>query len=125
MSTAFPSAPWLLIAAVSVGLYACSEGSGSEIDPLEAVASVIMDPVEPTVPPANAVLTAEITNNEVRDHRRLAVGTGIRIGAVGLGTPYVHGTSHVTIRDNLLVNDNFAMMVEGRFRRRARGATST
>ena len=42
-------------------------------------------------------------------------GAGIRIGAVGLGAPDVHGTSHVTIRDNLLVNDNFAMMVEGSF----------
>jgi hypothetical protein len=71
--------------------------------------------VEPTVPPAEAVLTAEITNNEVRDHRRLPSGAGIRIGAVGLGTPDVHGTSRVTIRDNLLVNDNFAMMVEGSF----------
>jgi hypothetical protein len=71
--------------------------------------------VEPTIPPANAVLTAEITNNEVRDHRRLPAGAGIRIGAVGLGTPAVHGTSHVTIRDNLLVNDNFALMVEGSF----------
>ena len=71
--------------------------------------------VEPTIPPANAVLTAEITNNEVRDHRRLPVGTGIRIGAVGLGAPDTHGTSRVIILDNLLVNDNFAMMVEGSF----------
>jgi hypothetical protein len=61
------------------------------------------------------VLTAEITNNEVRDHRRLPAGAGIRIGAIGLGAPEVHGTSRVTIHDNLLVNDNFAMMVEGSF----------
>jgi hypothetical protein len=71
--------------------------------------------VEPTIPPANALLTAEITNNEVRDHRRLPSGAGIRIGAIGLGAPDTHGTSHVTIRDNLLVNDTFAMMVEGSF----------
>ena len=36
-------------------------------------------------------------------------------GGVGLGTPAVYGTSHVTIRDNLLVNDNFALMIEGSF----------
>jgi hypothetical protein len=71
--------------------------------------------VEPSRSAATAVLSAEITNNEVRDHRRLPSGAGIRIGAVGLGTPDVHGTSHVTIRDNLLVNDTFAMMVEGSF----------
>lgn len=71
--------------------------------------------VEPSRLRATTVLSAEITNNEVRDHRRLPVGTGIRIGAVGLGTPDVYGTSHVTIRDNLLVNDNFAMMIEGSF----------
>jgi hypothetical protein len=71
--------------------------------------------VEPPRLTATAVLSAEITNNEVRDHRRLPVGTGIRIGAVGLGTPDVYGTSHVTIRDNLLVNDNFALMIEGSF----------
>lgn len=71
--------------------------------------------VAPGSPPATAVLTAEITNNEVRDHRRLTAGAGIRIGAIGLGAPDVHGTSHVTVRDNLLVNDNFAMMVEGSF----------
>ncbi len=65
--------------------------------------------------PATALLTAEITNNEVRDHRYLPSGAGIRIGAVGLGAPTVHGTSHVTIRDNLLVNDNFALMIEGSF----------
>lgn len=69
----------------------------------------------PSPPGLTAVLTAEITNNVVRDHRRLTAGAGIRIGAIGLGTPDVHGTSHVTIRDNLLLNDNFAMMVEGSF----------
>jgi hypothetical protein len=62
-----------------------------------------------------ADITVDITNNEIRDHRGLPAGAAIRVGAVGMGAADVHGSSHVTIRDNLLVNNNFAMMFEASF----------
>jgi hypothetical protein len=65
--------------------------------------------------PAAAEIWAEVRNNEVRDHQRLQVGTGIRVGAVAIGAPNVHGTVHAVIRDNLLVNNRFGMIVEGGF----------
>jgi len=71
--------------------------------------------VEPSDLPFASTLSAEISNNEVRDHRRVPVGVGIRVGAVGPGAPDVHGKSHVTIRDNLLVNNNFAIIIEAAF----------
>jgi hypothetical protein len=64
---------------------------------------------------AAADVTVDITNNEVRDHRGLPAGAAIRIGTVGMGAADVHGSSHITIRDNLLVNNNFAMMFEASF----------
>jgi len=71
--------------------------------------------VEPYDLPAASEVSGEITNNEVRDHLRLPVGVGIRIGAIGPGAPDVHGSSHFTIRDNLLVNNRFAMIIEAAF----------
>lgn len=64
---------------------------------------------------AASEVSAAIINNEIRDHRRLPAGAAIRIGAIGLGSPDVRGSSHITIRDNLLVNNNFAMMFEASF----------
>ena len=65
--------------------------------------------------PAPTRPTAEISNNEVRDHRRLPVGVGIRFAGLGIGAEDVHGTVHGVARDNLLVNNNFAMIVEAGF----------
>jgi hypothetical protein len=62
-----------------------------------------------------AEIFADIINNEIRDHRQLPAAAGVRIGAVGLGAPDVRGSSHVTIRDNLLVNNNFAVEFEAAF----------
>ena len=45
----------------------------------------------------------------------MPVSAGIRIGAVGLSAPDVHGTSHITVRDNLLVNNNFGLMIDALF----------
>jgi len=80
-----------------------------------AVDLSLPDAVEPFDLPAASEVSGEITNNEVRDHLRVPVGVGIRIGAIGPGAPDVHGSSHFTIRDNLLVNNRFAMIVEAAF----------
>jgi hypothetical protein len=65
--------------------------------------------------PASATVTATVVNNEVRNHLRKPVGVGIRVAAMVLGGPDVAGLSHVEARDNLLVGNNFAMIVEAGF----------
>jgi hypothetical protein len=65
--------------------------------------------------PATAETWADVRNNEVRDHRRTPVGTGIRVDAVGVGAPNVHNTIHAVIQDNLLVNNQFGMIVHAGF----------
>jgi len=71
--------------------------------------------VEPLDLPATAETWADIRNNEVRDHQRVPVGTGIRVDAIGVGAPDVHGTIHAVIQDNALVNNRFALIVHGAF----------
>jgi hypothetical protein len=71
--------------------------------------------VEPFTLPATAEVWAEIRNNEVRDHRRVPVGVGIRVDALGIGAPTVFNTVHADIRDNLLVNNRFGMIVHAAF----------
>jgi hypothetical protein len=71
--------------------------------------------VEPLELPATAETWAELRNNEVRDHRRVPVGVGIRVDAVGVGAPNVHNTIHAVIRDNLLVNNRFGLIVHAAF----------
>jgi len=71
--------------------------------------------VEPYVLPATADVWAEIRNNEVRGHQRIPVGVGIRMDAVGVGAPNVHGTVHAIVQDNLLVNNRFGIIVHGAF----------
>jgi hypothetical protein len=64
---------------------------------------------------ATSEVVADIVNNEVRDHRQQPISAGIRIGAVGLGAPDVYGTSRIRVRDNLLVNNNFGLMIDALF----------
>ena len=71
--------------------------------------------VEPYELPATSETWAEIRNNEVRDHLRVAAGAAIRVDAVGLGAPNVHGTTHAVVRDNLIVNNRFGMIVHAGF----------
>jgi hypothetical protein len=75
--------------------------------------------IEPLAIPATAEMWAEIRNNDVRDHRRVPVGTGIRVDALGVGAPNVLNTIHADIRDNLLVNNRFGMIVHAAFPVRA------
>ena len=69
---------------------------------------------DPSIAPTSEIV-ADIVNNEVRDHRQLPISAGIRIGAVGLNAPDVHGTSRITVRDNLLVNNSFGLMIDALF----------
>ena len=71
--------------------------------------------VEPYVLPATAEVWAELRNNEVRNHQRTPVGVGIRMDAVGVGAPNVHGTIHAVVQDNLLVDNRFGIIVHGAF----------
>lgn len=71
--------------------------------------------VEPLEVPVEAETWAEILNNEVRDHGRAPVGVGIRVDALGNGAPDVRNKVHAVIRDNLLVNNRFGMIVHAAF----------
>jgi hypothetical protein len=71
--------------------------------------------VEPIVLPESAETSAEILNNEVRDHLRVPVGVGIRIDALGIGAPNVRNTVHAIVRDNLIVNNRFGLIVHAAF----------
>lgn len=88
---------------------------------LPVAALGVLPPAEPYVLPATSLLTAVIENNEVRDHLRVPVGVGIRIGAVGVGVTTapsnVISASTVTLRDNELVNNTFGIIIEAGFPR--------
>jgi len=71
--------------------------------------------VEDYVLPLSATVNATLVNNEVRDHQRLPVGVGIRVGAIGVGAPSVAGLAHVEAYNNVLVNNRFAMIVDASF----------
>lgn len=84
-----------------------------------AVSPTVLLPVPPGVEqyvlPTTAETWADIRNNEVRDHQRTPVGVGVRMDAVGVGAPTVHGTIHAVVQDNLLVNNRFGMIVHAAF----------
>ena len=65
--------------------------------------------------PDAAETVAEIVNNEVRDHRRTPVGVGIRIDALGVGAPNVRNKVVATVRDNVLINNRFGMIIHAAF----------
>ena len=71
--------------------------------------------VEQSVLPTASTITAEIANNEVRDHLRVPVGVGVRVGAVGINAPNVIGSSRMNVHDNSLIHNNFAVIVEAAF----------
>jgi hypothetical protein len=71
--------------------------------------------VEPSALPAAAEVSADITNNEVRDHRQFPGGVGVRMAGLGIGASDVRGSTHVRIHGNRLVNNTFGVMVEAGF----------
>jgi hypothetical protein len=69
--------------------------------------------VEPFVLPPFAATSADIGNNEVRDHRSRTVSGAIRL--IGAGPGDVRGSIHVTVHDNLLVNNMFGVILDAGF----------
>lgn len=67
--------------------------------------------------PGFSQVFVDIINNEVRNVRQEPISAGIRVGAVGLNAPNVPGSSHIRIRDNLLVNNNFGLLIDALFPR--------
>jgi hypothetical protein len=84
-----------------------------------AVSPTVLLPVpgeiEQYVLPASAETWATIRNNEVRDHQRVPVGVGVRMDAIGVGAPNVHGTIHATVQDNFITDNRFGIIVHGAF----------
>lgn len=82
-------------------------------------APAIQVPVPPGVEqydlPATALLTADVVNNEVRDHQRVPAGVGIRVTTVARGGPNVAGMSRVRVQGNRLVNNRFGLFLEAAF----------
>jgi hypothetical protein len=71
--------------------------------------------VEPLVLPATALVTATVTNNELRDHQEVPFGIGLRVAAIGPGAPDVIGTARVVAQDNDLSSNRFGVVVEAGF----------
>ena len=80
-----------------------------------AVLLPIPDVVEQYTLPSTALVTATVTNNEVRAHLSKPVGTGIRVGAGGIGAPNVAGTSKVVITGNASIGNTFGMIFDAAF----------
>ena len=75
----------------------------------------VPDVVEQYTLPSTSLVSATVMNNEVRAHLSKPVGTGIRVGAVGIGAPNVAGTSKVTISGNSSVGNTFGMIFDAAF----------
>lgn len=71
--------------------------------------------VEQYTLPATALVTALITNNEVRGHVSKPVGTGIRIGGMSLGAQDVINASRITVTKNALVGNTFGVIIDAAF----------
>lgn len=75
----------------------------------------VPDGVEPFVLPASAETFADLENNYITDHNRTPVGVGIRLDALGVSGPNVITTMHAVLRDNLLVNNRFGVIIHAAF----------
>jgi len=71
--------------------------------------------VEQLVLPATALVTANVSNNEFRDHQEVPFGIGLRVAAVGPGAPDVVGSARVVAANNDLSSNRFAIVAEAGF----------
>lgn len=71
--------------------------------------------IEPFVLPATAETFADLENNYITDHNRTPVGVGIRLDALGVAGPNVTTTMHAILRDNVLVNNRFGIIIHAAF----------
>jgi len=92
-------------------------GPGGIPGVLSTSASILPVPemVEQYTLPSAVLITAVMTNNEVRGHLFKPVGAGLRVGALGFGASSVIGTSKVTMTGNTLVGNTFGIIVEAAF----------
>jgi len=63
--------------------------------------------VEQFISPDKSRIDVDLFNNEIHDHLRVPVGVGIRLGAIGVGSPDVAGHVRARVHDNVLVNNRF------------------
>ena len=80
-----------------------------------AIVAAIPPGVEPFTPPAEALVTASVRNNDFRDHQEVPFGIGVRVAAIGPGAPNVAGTASVAVTGNDLSNNRFAVVAEAGF----------
>jgi hypothetical protein len=71
--------------------------------------------IEPYDIPAAGETWLEVRNNEVHDHLRLNAGAAVRIIAKGPGAVNVRNTIHTIIRDNVIVNNRFGIIIDAGF----------
>ena len=71
--------------------------------------------VEQLTMPSTALVTAAVTNNELRDHQEVPFGIGVRVAMIGPGAPDVVGSAQVFVQDNDLSNNRFGVVVEAGF----------
>ncbi|HUQ19336.1 MAG TPA: hypothetical protein VM099_06950, partial [Gemmatimonadaceae bacterium] len=71
--------------------------------------------VEQLVLPSEALVTATVTNNELRNHQEVPFGIGVRVAAIGPGAPDVVGMANVIAENNDLSDNRWGFVVEGGF----------
>jgi len=79
------------------------------------ISAAVPPGVEPLTLPSSALVTAEVANNEFRDHQEVPLGIGVRIAAIGPGAPNVDGTARVVVKDNDLSDNRFGVVAEAGF----------
>ncbi len=80
-----------------------------------AIVAAIPPGVEPFTPPTDAFVRATVRNNDFRDHQEVPFGIGVRVAAIGPGAPNVAGNVNLSITDNNLSNNRFAIVAEAGF----------
>lgn len=80
-----------------------------------AIVAAVPPGIEQFTPPAISLVTALVTNNDFRDHQEAPFGIGVRVAAIGPGAANVIGTAQVTVLDNDLSNNRFAVVAEAGF----------
>ena len=80
-----------------------------------AVRLPVPESIEQFTLPATALITAAMTNNEVKGHLAKPTGVGLRVEALGTGASSVVSTSKVTMTGNNLVGNTFGIIVHAAF----------
>lgn len=71
--------------------------------------------VEPYLLPAAAAVDATLLNNEIRGHRRLPIGFGVRILALGPSSAEVPQVSRVLLAGNELTGNTYGLIADAGF----------